>query len=465
MRQYDEQSAGPIDLLGIGIGPFNLSLAAMADQVPGLRTAFFERQGEFRWHPGLMIEGAMIQVPFLADLVSLVDPTSRWSFLSYLQATDRLFPFYFAERFHLHRAEYEAYCRWVSRNLPHCLFGREAESVTWDDDRQAFAVEYTCSDPRGMATARCCFARNIVLGIGTEPQVPKALAGLLTDDRVLALHSADYLTYRDQLTAKPHLTVIGSGQSGAEIFLDQLRARPQGREGLAWISRSGAFAPMEYSKLGLEHFTPDYTQFFHGLPEEMRDELLPHQWQLYKAISAETIGDIHSELYRRAMSGDWSAAVLRPATEVRAGAVVNGRIELQIEHRQQRGALALATDAVVLATGYVERPAEQVLRGVAARLQRDQAGRVTVDAQYRLVFDRPVGGSVFVQNAERHTHGASAPDLGLAAWRSAVIVNTIAGREIYRLPARTAFTTFGCADGMPAESQGQAPADRQATLR
>src|SRR5580698_8559085 len=186
----------------------------MADQVPGLRTAFFERQAEFRWHPGMMIEGTMLQVPFLADLVSLVDPTSRWSFLSYLRASDRLFPFYFAERFHLHRAEYEAYCRWVSRNLPQCLFGRKVESVTWDDDRQAFAVGYTCPDRPGRATTSRCFARNIVLGIGTEPQVPKALAGLLADDRVLALHSADYLSYRDQLAARSHLTVIGSGQSG-----------------------------------------------------------------------------------------------------------------------------------------------------------------------------------------------------------------------------------------------------------
>ena len=63
----------PLDLLGIGIGPFNLSLAALADRVPGLRSAFLERQPEFRWHPGLMIDGTFVQVPFLADLVSLVD--------------------------------------------------------------------------------------------------------------------------------------------------------------------------------------------------------------------------------------------------------------------------------------------------------------------------------------------------------------------------------------------------------
>jgi putrescine N-hydroxylase len=66
----------PADLLGVGIGPFNLSLAAMADRVSGLTSAFFERSADFRWHPGLMIEGTKLQVPFLADLVSLVDPVS-----------------------------------------------------------------------------------------------------------------------------------------------------------------------------------------------------------------------------------------------------------------------------------------------------------------------------------------------------------------------------------------------------
>jgi lysine N6-hydroxylase len=68
---------GPYDLVGVGIGPANLSLAALADPLDGLHTTFFERESAFRWHPGLMIDGAFLQVPFLADLVSLVDPTSQ----------------------------------------------------------------------------------------------------------------------------------------------------------------------------------------------------------------------------------------------------------------------------------------------------------------------------------------------------------------------------------------------------
>ncbi|MDR3080381.1 MAG: lysine 6-monooxygenase, partial [Streptomyces sp.] len=48
-----------------------------------------------------------------------------------------------------------------------------------------------------------------------------------------------------------------------------------------------------------------------------------------------------------------------------------------------------------------------------------------------------------VQNAELHTHGVGAPDLGLAAWRSATILNSLTGKEPYPQPRRTAFTTFG----------------------
>jgi lysine N6-hydroxylase len=444
MTANTHSSAELLDLLGVGIGPFNLSLAAMSDRVPSLKTAFFERRQEFHWHPGLMIEGTTLQVPFLADLVSLVDPSSPWSFLNYLRATERLFPFYFAEQSHISRAEYDAYCRWVSGSLPQCHFGYQVDSVTWDDARQAFAVDYTSEDAEGKEVAAGRrYARHVVLGIGTEPSIPAALRRLVADGVADVLHSADYLPHRDALLSVPDVTVVGSGQSGAEIFLDLLRARPVGREGMRWISRSPAFAPMEYSKLGLEQFTPDYTRLFRGLPQQIRDQLLPEQWQLYKGISAKTIGEIYDELYRRTTGGGWPDALLCPATTVRDGRARGGRIDLEIEHVQQGSSLTLTTDAVVLATGYTERPTKTLLRDIAGDLVLDQSGRPLVDAAYRLVFANPIHGSVFVQNAERHTHGVGAPDLGLAAWRSGVILNAVAGREVYPLPGRTAFTTFG----------------------
>ncbi|MEY6569852.1 SidA/IucD/PvdA family monooxygenase, partial [Streptomyces sp. PGLac3x] len=85
------------------------------------------------------IDGATLQVPFLADLVTLADPASPWSFLSYLRHRRRLFPFYFAERFHIHRAEYDAYCRWVAENLPGLHFGHQVDAVRWNPAPALFA--------------------------------------------------------------------------------------------------------------------------------------------------------------------------------------------------------------------------------------------------------------------------------------------------------------------------------------
>ncbi|GAA3370168.1 SidA/IucD/PvdA family monooxygenase [Streptomyces sannanensis] len=450
----------PHDLVGIGIGPFNLSLAALAHGVEGgLTTAFYEQRHAFHWHPGLLIDGATLQVPFLADLVTLADPTSPWSFLAYLKTRERLFPFYFAERFHIHRAEYDAYCRWVSENLPGLHFGHQVDAVRWNPERGLFEIDFTQLGPQGEAEALGrTHTRNLVLGVGTEPHVPEPLRSLADAPTVPVIHSADYLDHRERLLAAEHITVVGSGQSGAEIFLDLLRHRPAGAERLHWLARTAAFAPMEYSKLGLEHFTPDYTRYFHALPEPVRDQLVPRQWQLHKGIDTDTIAAIHDELYRRTLHGGWPDAVLSPGVAVHtAGRLATTKIELHLEDAQQGTRSRLTTDAVVLATGYRERPVDRLLAGLAPYLRRDSSERPRIDTQYRLVLDPSVTGAVYVQNGERHTHGVGAPDLGLAAWRSATILNTLTGKDPYPLPARTAFTTFGLEPAAQARPTGLVP--------
>ncbi|MER6996401.1 SidA/IucD/PvdA family monooxygenase [Streptomyces sp. NPDC000410] len=449
----------PHDLVGIGIGPFNLSLAALAHGVPGgLAATFYEQRPTFHWHPGLLIEGSTLQVPFLADLVTLAAPASPWTFLNYLKSRERLFPFYFAERFHIQRAEYDAYCRWVSDHVPGLHFGHQVDAVRWNPERALFEVDFTQLDTEGQAESLGrAYTRHIALGVGTEPFVPEPLRPLAEAPAVPVLHSADYLSHRDQLLAAEHITVIGSGQSGAEIFLDLLRARPAGAEKIHWLARTEAFAPMEYSKLGLEHFTPDYTHYFHALPESVRDGLVPRQWQLHKGIDADTIAAIHDELYRRTLDGGWPDAVLTPGVHVRtAGRVATTKVELHLEHVQQGTRSRLTTDAVVLATGYRERPLNRILAGLDPYMRRDSSERPRIDDQFRLVLDPSVTGSVYVQNAERHTHGVGAPDLGLAAWRSASILNSLTGKEPYPLPQRTAFTTFGLERREAARLPGQA---------
>jgi lysine N6-hydroxylase len=423
------------DLVGVGIGPFGLSLAALADGVPDLDAVFLEQRPGLSWHPGLLMEGATLQVPFLADLVTLVDPTSPWSYLSYLRAHGRLFRFYFAERFQVPRAEYDDYLRWVATSLPQCRFGRRVESLHWDGEAQAFRIGTV---EAGSQQRTELAARSVVLSVGTEPVVPAAFTDL-TGKAVV--HAADYLDARPALLEADTVTVVGSGQSGAEVFLDLLRHQATTGARLRWLTRSPAFAPMEYSKLGLEHFTPDYTDYFRALPEDTRASLLPAQWQLYKGISAETIAEIYDLLYERTIGARQAPAVLQPGVAVRSAHAAGDGYVLECEHVQQEQRFAVETDAVVLATGYAaRRPA--LLDPLLPLLDLDDRGRYRVDASHRVALDPRVTGRLFVQNAEAHTHGVGTPDLGLGAWRSAQILGSVTGRELVGSQQGT-FTTFG----------------------
>jgi lysine N6-hydroxylase len=50
---------------------------------------------------------------------------------------------------------------------------------------------------------------------------------------------------------------------------------------------------------------------------------------------------------------------------------------------------------------------------------------------------------IWVQNAEVHTHGLTAPDLGMGAYRNSVILRAVTGREVYPIEPAIAFQTFG----------------------
>ncbi|MGW4896582.1 lysine N(6)-hydroxylase/L-ornithine N(5)-oxygenase family protein [Kitasatospora sp. NPDC004240] len=446
------------DLLGIGIGPFNLSLAALAEPLTGLRSLFCDRRPEFRWHPGMLVDGARMQVPFLADLVSLADPTNRWSFLNYLREQDRLFPFYFSERFQLPRREYDHYCRWAAERLPNCRFATEVVELHWTGELFRAVLRTT-------ATGRTeqVYARNLVLGVGTEPVRPEAFTGL--DGHPGVFHSAEYLARRAVLGAARDITVIGSGQSGAEVFLDLLRRRDGDGTRLRWLTRTRALAPMEYSKLGLEHFTPDYTRYFRTLPAEVRDRLVAAQWQLHKAASAGTLAEIHDHLYERTIGGpiDTAPVEITPGTAVTdARPGPRGGLELRCRHTDSGTDHVVRTDAVILATGYrAARPA--ALEPLAHLVDWDENGRYRVDADHRVATRPEVTGGLYVQNAELHTHGVGTPDLGLGAHRAAVILNAVTGRTVHRLPTRTAWTGFAPPTAKPAPTGTRATPARTPT--
>lgn len=424
------------DIIGVGIGPFNLGLAALLDPLSDINALFLDQKSQFQWHPGLLMEGTTIQVPFLADLVTMANPSSQLSYLSYLNAQSRLYHFYFLEDFHIPRREYNHYCQWVAQQLQSCHFGERVDTISWQESLDCFEVKTHNS------TYHC---HNLVLGVGSVPKVPACFQGLETQD---IFHSAQFLQQRDRIRHSQSVTVIGSGQSAAEVFYELLQEQETYNYRLDWHTRSAGFLPMEYSKLGLEHFSPDYIHYFHSLPQPKRDRVLSQQNLLYKGISFNTIAQIYELLYERTVAGNRPNVRLLPLVEVKEVEPITTNektnYRLSYRHIQQDQRFTYQTDCVILATGY-EHQIPDCIDGIRPLIQWDDQGRYIVNLDYRLALTQDIPNQIFVQNGELHTHGVGAPDLGLGAYRNSVIINTLVGQTVYPVQRHNVFQQFGVA--------------------
>ncbi|MEU8300040.1 lysine N(6)-hydroxylase/L-ornithine N(5)-oxygenase family protein [Micromonospora sp. NPDC048909] len=424
------------DFIAIGLGPYNLGLACLTAPIPELDGVFLESRPGVDWHPGMLLESARLQTPFMADLVSLADPTSPFSFLNYLKEIGRLYPFYIRESFYPLRSEYDGYCRWAAAKLPNLRFGHRVTTVEYDEADGCYTVRAETSD--GTSTYR---ARHLVLGTGTPPYVPAACAGLGGG----LIHNSRYLEHRDALRLKRSITVLGSGQSAAEIYHDLLGDIDTYGYRLNWVTRSPRFFPLEYTKLTLEMTSPDYVDYFHALPESTRYRLEAEQKGLFKGISADLVDAIFDLLYERSVPGPVNTRLLTNTELTTAEYDEAGdAYTLGLRQVEQERDFTLRTEGLVLATGYRYRtPA--FLEPVRDRIRWDAHGRFDVARNYSIDH---TGRGIFLQNAGTHTHSITSPDLGMGPYRNSWIIRELLGREHYPIEKSITFQEFGAPAGV-----------------
>ncbi|TAE55879.1 MAG: lysine 6-monooxygenase [Nostocales cyanobacterium] len=420
------------DIIGVGIGPFNLGLAALLEPISEIKALFLEQKQEFAWHPGLLIESATIQVPFLADVVTMADPTSKYSFLNYLKEHSRLYHFYFWEDFHILRNEYNYYCQWVSQQLKNCKFGQQVKEINWLETEKLFAVKTNNFD-------QIFYSQNLVLGVGSTPKLPPCFQGTKSE-RIF--HSSQFLQHREIPRQSKSITVVGSGQSAAEIFYELLQEQEIYNYEITWCTRAAGFLPMEYSKLGLEHFSPDYIHYFYNLSPAQKDSLIQKQDLLYKGISSQTIAQIYDLIYQRSIGNKYPKIKLVSGVEVKEVKEINHQYHLTFRHSFQDERWTQISDCVILGTGY-NHAIPKCMQNLHHLIAWDEKGRFPVNFNYQLTCNADIPNRIFVQNAELHTHGVGAPDLGLGCYRNSVIINTLLGKEIYPVRAQNVFQKFG----------------------
>ncbi|WP_428828849.1 MULTISPECIES: lysine N(6)-hydroxylase/L-ornithine N(5)-oxygenase family protein [Bacillus] len=422
-----------MDVIGIGIGPANLGLAALLEEYEDVTCCFFEQETEFAWHPGMLIKGTDLQVSFLADLVTMANPRSKYTFLNYLHESNRLHRFYTFEQFDIPRREFNEYLSWVAGELDSCQFGMKVEEVT--DCEDGYLVKVRRLKDGVLSEYR---AKHVVLGTGSKPMIPVDVPEAALPH---VTHSSRYVDQQKELHEAETVAVIGSGQSAAEIFLDLLQHQKKGKQ-LSWFTRSSEFRELETAELGQELFTPKYVEYFHSLPYEERMNTLPRLAGLRNGIDASTLSHIYQELYHRSVSGEEPSVLIQPMTELEAIHMEDEQqLELHLKQWQLKKEKKITADHVVLATGYTPNIPEWFsVYEPLIEWESDKHFKVTDD--FRLVFKDKRSHHFFTFTNLDHSHGTAATNLKLSIYRNQKVIRTIRGDTKEQVKQETAFQQF-----------------------
>jgi lysine N6-hydroxylase len=411
--------------IGVGAGPANLSLAALFESVAPDEIALFDSSSGPGWHDGMLHPGARMQTSWIKDLVSLVDPQHRLSFLNYLVITGRVYAFLSAQYDSIPRLEYVRYLAWASERLQRVHYGAQIDRVSLDDGFCVYA------DGRLLARSE-----HLVLGLGTRPRVPEPFRDLGAKRLVVAEELSGRAT---SLATDPdaRVAVVGGGQTGAECVLELLRV---GMRDILWFGRRPWFATLEDSPAANDFYRPAYSRFFPQLPAEARERLVEQQVLTSDGISGGTLRAIYQLNYEEMLHTGRSPVTLLPGRDVvRAKAHDEG---LVVTCASACGTQTYHARCAILAAG--REPAPLPFDDELSDLiEVDEHGGPIVEDDFSIRWAGPPEHRLFAQNRGQFVHGLADKNLSLLAMRSAIIINALFEREVFAVRDDCVSTAWG----------------------
>ena len=236
----------------------------------------------------------------------------------------------------------------------------------------------------------------------------------------------------DLSLAGQRVLVVGGGQSGAEVFLHACSGQRGQPSSVTWVSRRPNLDPLDETAFANEYFTPDYVNAFYQLAQPRRAALVESQKLAGDGASPHSLREISQLLYESDfLHAERIPYRIRTHRDVRAMSRVSGAFRLEVHNGFDEQNESMVADVVILATGY--RSALPTCLGELSNLiARDRNGQLELTPDYRARWSGPEHHRIYVQNGGRYSHGIADPQLSLTAHRSAVIVNSLLGKAVYR---------------------------------
>ncbi|USQ86424.1 lysine N(6)-hydroxylase/L-ornithine N(5)-oxygenase family protein [Streptomyces phaeoluteigriseus] len=440
------------DVVGIGFGPSNLSLAIALeeyrdngranggengrahDQENEISSLFFERQPTFGWHRNMLLPSATMQISFLKDLATFRNPTSSFSFVAFLHASGRLPQFVNNQDFFPTRQEFHQYLEWAqARVADRIAYGSDVTSIRLLpgavpelSDRLRLEV----ADAAGRA-GRVVEARNVVVSTGLVPSMPE---GTERDERVW--HSSEFLEkYRRMNPAElRRVAVVGAGQSAAEITRFLYDELPHAQ--VSAVIPSYGYSVADDTPFANQIFDPGAVDDYYFGTDQTREAFWRyHRNTNYSVVDDEVIRDLYRRSYDDEVRGVERLQFLnltRVTGVKRAG--VETRVSLQVGPDAE--VRELEFDALVCATGYNGMEPTALLGDLDRHCLRDEAGRYRMERDYRIVTDPEMRCGIYLQGGTEHTHGLTSSLLSNIAVRSGEIADSIVARRARKADVR-----------------------------
>ncbi len=420
--------ANPHDVVGVGFGPSNLALAIAAREIDeSLDCVFYERNAEVSWHPGMLIEGARMQISFLKDLVMLRNPASPYTFLQYAKAKNRLERFVNLGEFRPTRLEYQDYLRWVAAAFSgQVTYGCDVIAVAPANQDRDGEPSLLGVEVRDLSTGEVTtvFARNVVYAAGGRPRSQsEECAGVIHSSRFLTDFPARFADH----TERYEFGIAGDGQSAAEVATYLLGHYPAARVHL--FVAGYALRATDNNPFVNEQFQEENSDDFRDLGEESRGILRAELRNTNYGVVEEGCLD---ELYRMAYADEVKGArrlFLHPHSRLSGIRGDQGALSATVTERLHGRESTQAFDGVVLATGYDRALDPEVFGKLLPFLEHDEAGDVLLSRDCRAATTLGLAGGLYLQGYGESSFGLGDTLLSLLPFRSRRIVTDIRDRR------------------------------------
>ncbi len=435
MTQRDSNSAETVyDLIGIGYGPSNMAVAIAMEEhddpaAHNLKRLFLEAKPIQRWHPGMLLEGAVLQISVFKDLATLYNPRSRYTFLNYLKEKGRLSEFLNLRDPYPTRLEYDDYVRWAAETLSQYVrFGTEVLSVA-PVEEPGGDVELLKVVTRDVASGETqeLLTRNLTLAIGPGVSLPPGIE-LQPEGRVF--HSHFFMHRKKSDFPSPddnrRFLVVGGGQSGAELFHYLVSRYPQADVTMA--NRLFSIKPVDDSDFTNEIFFPKWVDFTFNLPDDKRRQFLAEVHNAnYEVVEHDLIHRIYKELYIQKVAGQDRARIL-PFMNLESIDEHDEGVTAHFQHLMHDHEVTLEADFVILCTGYAWHKEQPLLDPLAPYFSLGENKGYQMERDYSLSSKPSLRPKVFLQGYSADKHGITDTLLSIAPVRANYILNSVLGK-------------------------------------